>query len=263
MQPAEVLRKREGALTLLRTAAGSPASWPGKAARFGAAIAAYGQGRVIHERLEKLLRVGVLSEKPNDLQLLIGSIDMLRFWISPAAADYYESQGISYGFHQLLRFLDEPASLCDPIGLLSTRDGIIGHLMQVVHANPLYDVQLLELFDDGLDELEAQLVLMQEGRHPRSGSIGAIVEEAGYHAALLSWLRAYRRDRRSPPPLRQNVAASQEFRCLEAVFGGMDTAFRYFARLPSTPFAALQHLVTVRRFPWALVSDFAPAPASR
>ena len=41
--------------------------------------------------------------------------------ISPAAADYYQSQGLSYAFHQLLRFLDEPASLSDPIGLLRKR----------------------------------------------------------------------------------------------------------------------------------------------
>ena len=84
-----------------------------------------------------------------DPQLFAGAIDMLRFWISPASADYYRSIGIDYAFHQVLRFLDEPASLGDPIGLFSTRDAIIGHLMQVVHANPRYDLELL-LMHDGI-----------------------------------------------------------------------------------------------------------------
>ena len=44
---------------------------------------------------------------------------MLRFWIVPAAEDYYQQKGIDFRFHQLLRFLDDPASLVDPIGLFS------------------------------------------------------------------------------------------------------------------------------------------------
>ena len=69
---------------------------------------------------------------------------MLRFWISPNAADYYRSRGIGYGLHQVLRVLDDPLSMTNPLGFLSERDVVVGHLMQVVHANPVYDLELLE-----------------------------------------------------------------------------------------------------------------------
>ena len=156
---------------------------------------------------------------------------------------------ISYLFHQVLRFLDEPASLTDPVGFFSTRDGIIGHLMQVVHANPLYDVQLLHMFGDGLDELQSQLQQMIAGTHPRAASIGAIVEELDYHARLLAFLQRWRVDRGTSPLLRANVESDGRFRELDRTFGSLTTAMRYFARLPGSPRAALSHLHKVRTFP--------------
>jgi hypothetical protein len=183
---------------------------------------------------------------------------MLRFFINPAAADYYVAQGIDYWFHITLRFLDDPSSLVDPVGFFSTRDGIIGHLMQVVHANPVYDLQLLAAFDDGLDELESQIQSLLDGTHPRARSIGAIVEEADYHARLLAFVRAWRRDPGAPAPLRSNVAASPAFSEMERTFGSLTTAMRYFCRLPSTPMGALRHLRTVKAFPAHLGEQAAP-----
>ena len=237
---------------LMLDALGPPAIWPGKLWRLLDLLRAYTRSEVVRQRLQRLHELGVIREIPTPLQLAVGAIDMLRFWISPAAADYYRSQGISYTFHQFLRLLDEPASLGDPIGLLSTEDGIIGHLMQVVHANPLYDIQLLQMFSTGLDELEKQLVAMCEGLHPRQRSIGAIVEEADYHERLLAWLRAYRRDIHTPPPLRANISAQPYYQRLETVFGAMTTSFRYFSRLPTSIRGALAHLSSVRAFPWEL-----------
>jgi hypothetical protein len=182
--------------------------------------------------------------------MVVGSVDMLRFWISPASAQYYRQIGIDYGFHQLLRFLDEPASLADPVGFFSTREGIIGHLMQVVHANPVYDLQLLRMFDDGLDGLEAELEAMLAGTHPRAGSIGAIVEEPDYHARLLAFVRAWRRDPSVPPMLRSNIEAGG-FGPIERTFGNLPGAMRYFRSLPGDAVGAARHLLTVRAFPGA------------
>jgi hypothetical protein len=95
--------------------------------------------------------------QPTPWQVFFGGFDMLRFVIEPASRDYYRQKGISFGFHQLLRVLDDPVSMIDPTGFLSERDTIIGHVMQVVHLNPVYDLQLLEMFPDGLDELERQV----------------------------------------------------------------------------------------------------------
>lgn len=177
---------------------------------------------------------------------------MLRFWIVPAAAEYYASKGIDFRFHQVLRFLDDPASLVDPTGFLSARDTIIGHLMQVVHANPVYDLQLLESFDDGLCALEAEVRAMLAGTHPRARSIGAVVEEPDYHARLLEYVVAYRADPRATALRRQNVEASEHWRALDRTFGALSSAMRYFARLPTTPGEAVRHLRTVKEFPVAL-----------
>ncbi|MDQ3035719.1 MAG: hypothetical protein M3Y87_25155, partial [Myxococcota bacterium] len=204
-------------------------------------------------RLARLEALGLVDRAPSRLQLVVGSIDMLRFWIEPAARDYYAQRGISFGLHQLLRVLDDPASMVDPTGFLVDRDVIIGHLMQVVHANPAYDLQLLQSHDDGLEELQRQVESMLAGTHPRARSIGAIVEEADYHARLLEYVRAYRADPRGArAPVRDNVEASERFRRIERTFGTLPAAMRYFARLPTAPVAAAWHLLTVRSFPWPL-----------
>jgi len=220
-----------------------------KGARFAGVLNTYRTGRGVRATLRKLRALGHVERVPTRIQLAVGAADMMRFFINPAAADYYASQGIDYWFHVTLRFLDDPSSLADPLGFFSTRDAIIGHLMQVVHANPVYDLQLLSAFDDGLDELEEQIQGMLDGTHPRASSIGAIVEEADYHARLLAFVRAWRRDPRAPAPLRSNVAGSPVFSEMERTFGSLTTAMRYFCRLPSTPLGALRHLRTVRQFP--------------
>ena len=202
-------RLRERPLTLIARALGSPAAARDKARRLLAALTAYTDGPELARRLERLRALGYIERAPSRLQLALGAIDMLRFWIIPAAEDYYERKGIDFRFHQLLRFLDDPASLVDPVGLLSQPEVIIGHLMQVVHANPRYDLELLESWDDGLARLEDELEQMLSGAHRRAQSIGAIVEEPEYHARLLEHVRAYRRDHAAPALLRENIAAGK------------------------------------------------------
>lgn len=249
--PAATTRRTARPLDLIRQTAGSPRAMLGKVRRLAAVLRAYADRDGLDDRLRRLHDRGLIEAIPSKIQLVVGAIDMLRFWISPAAADYYAKLGIDYEFHQLLRVLDEPASLVDPVGFFSTRDGIIGHLMQVVHANPVYDFELLQMFDDGLDQLEAQLEMMLAGTHPRASSIGAIVEEPDYHARLLAFLRAYRKDRTTPPMLRDNIA-SGGFGALERTFGSLPGAMRYFRKLPDDAVGAAVHVLTVKEFPRAL-----------
>ena len=93
--------------------------------------------------------------------------------------------------------------MVDPTGFLSERDTIIGHVMQVVHLNPVYDLQIIQMFPNGLAELERQVEAMVAGTHPRHRTIGAIVEDPGYHARLLEYVRRFRRDPEAEPPVRQ------------------------------------------------------------
>ncbi len=249
MMTSKTARLEASPWRLIRQAAGGPRALAAKVRRLGTALAGYVDGRALDDRLERLQQLGLIETVPTRLQLVVGAVDMLRFWIVPAAQDYYAQQGIDFRFHQLLRFLDDPASLVDPTGFLSQRDVIIGHVMQVVHANPCYDMELLCSFEGGLEEMQRQVEAMLAGTHPRAASIGAIVEDPGYHQRLLAYVREFRANPASPPPVRDNVQASPRFAAVERAFGTLPGAMRYFARLPTTPLAAARHLATVRAFP--------------
>lgn len=255
---ATTARTRESAWNLIRAAAGPRALRVAKLAKLARTVRAWADRKVLDDRFARLRSLGLIDRAPSFVQLVVGSIDMLRFWISPAAADYYASKGISFWFHQLLRTLDDPAAMIDPVGFVVDRDAIIGHLLQVVHANPIYDVQLLSSHADGLDELERQTQAMLDGTHPRQASIGAIVEEPDYHAQLLAFVVAFRADPTTPPLVRSNVAGDPErFGALARTFGTLPAAMRYFTRLPSDVLGAARHLATVKTFPTDLAE---PAP---
>lgn len=242
-------RHTESPLRLLANAIGGPAAAAAKVGRLAALLAGYVMPRELDARLASLHARGIIEEIPTKLQIVVGARDMLRFWIVPAAEEYYSDQDISFTFHQVLRFLDEPASLADPVGFFSSRDGIIGHLMQVVHANPRYDLELLGMYDDGLAELEAQVEAMIAGTHPRARAIAAIVEEPDYHARLLEYTRRFREDPGAPAPLRSNVSESERFREVEKTFGSLRTAMRYFCQLPTSGLEAARHLLFVKELP--------------
>ena len=240
-------RLSEEPWVLVKQTMGSPREFREKVRKLRTALLEYGRDENVQPRLRRLQRMGYIDEIPNRTQRMVGAIDMLRFFIVPAAADYYEGKGISFRFHTLLRFLDDPASIIDPTGFNSTRDAIIGHVMQVVHANPHYDFQLLESFEDGLDEMERQIRQILDGTHPRAESIRSIVEDPDYHAQLLDHLAEYRRNPEVNPLRRENIEG--KFEDVERTFGTVPSAMRYFARMPRTLRGGLRHLLHVREFP--------------
>jgi len=230
-----------------------------KARRFATALRSFGDEDRVRPRLVRLQELGWIEEVPTRIQRMVGALDMIRFWIVPCAADYYRSKGINFYFHTLLRFLDDPASLIDPLGLNSTRDTIIGHVLQVVHANPDYDLQLLESFVDGLDAMEAQVRSILEGTHPRAESILATVEDPEYHARLLEHVARFRSCRgQQDSLLRENIRDDQHLQVLERTFGELPNAMRYFAKMPTTRAGAIRHLRKRRVFPYELAEGSAP-----
>ncbi|PCC70422.1 hypothetical protein SAMN02745121_06670 [Nannocystis exedens] len=248
--PAEAApRLRESTLQLLRRAVGRPAHWRDKLGRLAVALRGWADSRAVDRRLQHLHALGRLEAPlPTAIQRMVGAIDMLRFFLVPCAATYYSQKNIHFGFHTLLRALEDPASMIDPLGLHSARDTVIHHLLQVVHANPDYDLQLLESFPDGLDRLEAELEALRAGTHARAAELAATVEDADYHPRLLARLRAFRR-RVATPLLCDEVLSDPRYMQLERVFGDLTSTMRYFSRLPATPRGALHHLLTVRTFP--------------
>jgi hypothetical protein len=245
----EVLaRFRESPWTLIRRTIGDGAAIRGKLERAWYALANYAFPRRIEGRLRTLQQLGYIRRVPNRTQMIFGSLDMFRFFIVPCAADYYRSKSIDFGFHALLRWLDDPASMMDPTGFMSHRDAIIGHLLQVTHADPLYDLQLLSAHEDGLDQLELQIDQMIAGTHPRAESIGAIIEDPEYHARLRDYVREYRIDPSCKRMRRENIEHNPAFHEVAEVFGNLFTAIEYFASLPDRPGPALLHWLRTREF---------------
>jgi hypothetical protein len=234
----------------LRAALGGPRQIAGKLGRLARTLRLWLAPGEVERRLDALAARGLAPARPTRLQLLFGGVDMLRFMIEPGARDYYRELGISFGFHQLLRVVDDPVSMIDPTGFLSERDTIIGHLMQVTHLNPIYDVQLLQCFPDGLDALEAQLEQMLAGTHPRQGTIGAIVEDPDYHRRLQAWVRAYRADPHAAPPVRpQALRADPHFAAAERTFATLPGYLAYCAALPRDVGSLWRRLRALERFP--------------
>ncbi len=254
---ATPLRMRASVPRLVLTALGGPRQIYGKLRRLAQTAALYANPREIPARLERLRVRGYVERAPTRAQLIFGGLDMVRFVIEPAARDYYRHKGISFGLHQLLRLLDDPVSMIDPTGFLSARDTIIGHVMQVVHLNPIYDLQLLECFDDGLDELERQVRAMLAGTHPRHRTITAIVEDPDYHARLLDYVLRFRDDRGSAPPVRQEQSLRDDpvFAAAERTFATLPGFVRYAAQLPTSPAALARRLATLKEFPMTLAGD--------
>jgi hypothetical protein len=239
---------------------GGPRPIAGKLARLARTLRLWASPGTVDRRLDALERRGLVPARPTRVQLFFGGLDMLRFLIEPAARDYYAQKGISFGFHQLLRVLDDPVSMIDPTGFLSDRDTVIGHVMQVVHLNPVYDLELLQMFPDGLDALERQLEAMLDGTHPRAGTIGAIVEDPSYHAQLLDYVRRYRADPATPPLVRQEQTLRDDprFAAAERTFARLPGFLGYCARLPRSPAALVRRLRAVREFP---LEPARPVPA--
>jgi hypothetical protein len=253
MQTAEVKTTRLTAspLSLIVHAVGGPRQVAGKLRRLARTLRLYFDRAELERRLRTLAAKGFVTARPTPLQILFGGVDMLRFVIEPASRDYYRQKGISFGFHQLLRVLDDPVSMIDPTGFLSDRDTIVGHVMQVVHLNPVYDLQLIQMFPDGLEDFERQVQAMVDGTHPRHATIGAIVEDPDYHARLLDYVRRFRADPNTPPPIRQEQTLRQDphFAAAERTFATLPGFIGYCETLPGGFGALLHRLRTLDRFP--------------
>ena len=255
-QPTEMRDTRRltaGPIELILTAIGGPRQIAGKLRRLGRTVRLYFDRDEIERRLGALEARGYITRRPTRLQILFGGFDMLRFVIEPASRDYYRQKGISFGFHQLLRVLDDPVSMIDPTGFVSDRDTIVGHVMQVVHLNPVYDLQLIQMFPDGLEDFERQVQAMVEGIHPRRATIGAIVEDPGYHVRLLDYVRRFRTDPGTPPTVRQEqtLRADPHFAAAERTFATLPGFIGYCLTLPSGGAALVRRLRRLKRFPLA------------
>lgn len=230
-------------LQQLRQAIGTRQQVAGKLARIRESIRVRMLRGEFERRMGKLQDLGLVDTLPTRLQVRFAGMDMLRFCILPAAKAYYIQQGIDMRFHYFLRFLEDPMSMLDPTGLSSTKETLIGHLLQSVHLNPVYDLQLLCMFDDGLDELQRQAEHMVAGTHPRQASIAVTVEDPAYHEKLLTYIKAFRQDPGAEPPLRDvgDLRNDPQFLLAEKTFHTLPGFLRYATHLPTTLRDLMRH----------------------
>jgi hypothetical protein len=248
-------RLQEKPLKLMLRALGGPKELALKLWRMAESLALIVNVPESTRRLKKLKALGYTEHLPNHAQLIVGSFDQLRFYIVPAAYDFYESIGINFNFHQLLRILDDPVAVMDPIGIRTSKNGIIGHLLQVVHTSPLYDLQLLRMWDDGLDEMEKQTAQMINGTHPRYRQITAVNEDPNYFVRLLDYIRRFKASLDENEPFeRRSGVAQYEFMFLlaEYQFRSLPGFLRYAGRLPSGWGALMRHYRRTQKLDYRL-----------
>lgn len=237
-------------LGALRTAIGDAPAVRAKLDRLARTAQTLVDRDEIARRLARLEARGYLEGRPTVPQLLFGSWDMFRFALIPSSHIRNGLTGRRFWFHQLVRFLEDPASMLDPTGLLSERDTIVGHLMQVQHFNAAYDLELLEMFDDGLERLEEELVELLAGRHPRAATVRVTVEDPGYHAQLLEWTRAFRR-LGPAADLDPEPTGPEAFARAEATFGTLKGFLGYCFELPRDPQVLLDRALALHELPRA------------
>ena len=236
-------RLKQNPVKLMVRAIGSPPVMLNKTARFVETLFNTFYLPTQRKRLQRLKDIGFIERIPSQKQLWFGAYDMLRYFITPGAASYYKTKKINFTFHQILRLLNDPSGISDPIGIRVPRDTIICHLLEVVHANPVYDLQLLDQFEDGLEEMEKQTGQMLNGEHPRHSSIMAITEDKDYHSRLLEYVKKYRKDPSERQMIRASGTAREDIHFLlaECQYGTLPSAFRYFNRLPNSFSALWKH----------------------
>lgn len=231
------------ALAELRAACGSPEDVVRKARAAGRTLLALVDARERDRRITRLRRAGIVGERPTDWQLVQAAYRMLVDFILPSNLEFYEHYERSHWWAQVLRGLDDPCAVMDPIGLGIDRDAIVSHLVQVVHTSAGYDVALLMMFEDGLEPLRAQLRQLVAGVHPRQRAIDAIVEHEGYHRALLAALDRFEEDPQrhwQVPTVPVPEGCEPLFDRGIEVFGTPGRLFAYGRTLPSTPIASLR-----------------------
>ncbi|MCA9773046.1 MAG: hypothetical protein KC466_11610 [Myxococcales bacterium] len=239
------MRSPIDALREARTALGDAPTRRRKARDAARTLRSFGDRAEQRRRLRRLREKGLLKEAPNPWQVGVGTWRMFIDFVLPMSRALYRESGKSFAWQQVLRFLDEPSAVMDPVGLSAPMEMITSHLLQVVHHEAAYDVQLLEMFPGGVTDLLRQARALAEGRHPRQAAIDAIVEKPDYHRRLVAALERYIDD----PAQAWRLVVYPPFEGVDEKIVAIGERFAtparflaYAAKMPPTPGAAVRAL---------------------
>ena len=155
-----------------------------KILEIGRMLVAMVRPSLVRARLERLQHLGHCEKLPTMPQLLVASKDQLSFSLGADTKEFYKAQDIPWGSHNFRRFLAYPTTMMDPVGLFSSRDTIIQHVLQTFHRHATYDMVLLNGHERGLEEMQKQLRQATNGTHLHQRSLDSLVEDGSYHERL-------------------------------------------------------------------------------
>lgn len=138
----------------------------------------------VRRRLTRLRDLEHAEVIPTLAQVLVASRDQLSFSLGADTKEFYRAQGIPWGYHNFRRFVAYPTTMMDPVGLFSSRDTIIQHVLQTFHRHATYDLVLLRGHAGGVEEMQVQLDQLAAGTHVHQRSLDALVEDGSYHERL-------------------------------------------------------------------------------
>jgi len=215
--------------------------------------------RTIEGRLERLATRGDIPSVPTRAQLLFGGLDMIRFLFEPGSRKNDVARGISPRLHRVLRTASDPASWIDPGGVTTDLERLLDHITEEFHFSPQYDLELLDVFEDGLQALAERCAAIREDRHPRAATARARVPGEDYHRGLEAYARA-RLDGEVPdfPRFRSNDSdqgpllppeALPSFFAAAAQLSTLHGFLAYCAGLPTDPAELVRRFRHLHRFP--------------
>ena len=155
-----------------------------KVVEIGRMFMAMARPALVRARLHRLKALGHCDVIPSMPQLLVASRDQLSFSLGADTKEFYRSQNIPWVFHNVRRFIAYPTTMMDPVGLFSSRDTIIQHVLQTFHRHATYDLVLLRGHEDGVPEMKRQLDQVASGVHLHQRSLDSLVEDGSYHERL-------------------------------------------------------------------------------
>jgi hypothetical protein len=198
-------------------------------------VVAFFRPALVRRRLLRLRALGFIDVVPTVAQLLVGARDQMILNATVETRLFYRSQGIPWVFHNLRRFLSGPATVMDPVGLFSPRDGLIHHVLQTFHRHPVYDLALLCAHEDGLDAMASQADALLAGTHPHQDALTSLIEDGAYHARLPHEIAAFRADPHAPArPIPPGLLDDPEMMLGMDQFKDLRGLTSYAARLPVT-----------------------------
>lgn len=157
-------------------------------------LVAFVRPGLVRARLQRLRALGHVDVVPTTAQILVAARDQMFLGAVKETEMFYRAQRIPWVFHNLRRFLSNPATVLDPAGLFSPRETIIHHVLQTFHRHPVYDLVLLRGFDGGVEEMHRQAAQIVAGTHPHQRALASLIEDGGYHARLIQQIQQFRAD---------------------------------------------------------------------